>query len=79
MHWLPWMQHSDLRNKLTMLTGTWSQNTGPNLQRKRAALTTLKCEISSRLDMGRELEGIGAKSKTKGKVTLCAKYSVGQS
>jgi len=33
------MQHSDLRKKLTMLTGTWSQNTGPNLQPKG---TTLK-------------------------------------
>jgi len=37
--------------------------------------------------MDRKLEGIGAKSKTKGKakfnnqrkITLCAKYSVGQS
>jgi len=28
------MQHSDLRKKLTMLTGTWSQNTGPNLHPK---------------------------------------------
>jgi len=29
--------------------------------------------------MDKKLEGIGAKSKTKGEVTLCAKYSVGQS
>jgi len=61
-----------------MLTGTWSQNTGPNLQAKET-LTTLKCEISSRPDMDKKLEGIGATSKTKGKITLCAKYSVGQS
>jgi len=62
-----------------MLTGTWSQNTGPNLQLKESDMTTLKCEISSRPDMDRKLEGIDAKYKTKGKVTLCAKYSVDQS
>jgi len=41
------MQHSDFRNsdfrkKLTMLTGTWSQNTRPNLQPKESDTDNIK-------------------------------------
>jgi len=36
------MQHSDLRKHLTMLTGSWSQNTGPNLQPKESDTDNIK-------------------------------------
>jgi len=36
------MQHSDLRMKLTMVTGTWSQSTGPNLQPKESDIDNIE-------------------------------------
>jgi len=59
MHWLPWMQQW-FEKELTMLTGTWSQKIGPNLQPKWSDTDkiTLRCKISSgsELTYGRKIE-----------------------